>query len=82
MEYSSDHLVLFLCRQELQRQYEQVILLDLELVNKHNIEQMLWKSAFYQVIEFLRKNTLDALMGEAFKQHLTTLLEEVHTKND
>ena len=64
-------------RQELQSKYEQVVLLDIDLANKHNIEQMLWKSAFYQIIEFLRKNTLEEVAGEMYRQHLIALLEEV-----
>ena len=47
------------------------------MANKHNIEQMLWKSAFYQIIEFLRKNTLEEVAGEMYRQHLIALLEEV-----
>ena len=66
-------------RQELQSKYEQVVLLDIDLANKHNIEQMLWKSAFYQIIEFLRKNTLEEVAGEMYRQHLIALLEEVMT---
>ena len=64
-------------RQELQSKYEQVVLLDIDLANKYNIEQMLWKSAFYQIIEFLRKNTLEEVAGEMYRQHLISLLEEV-----
>ena len=34
---------------------------DLELANKHNLEQLLWKSCFYQVIELSRKSLNKAL---------------------
>ena len=33
---------------------------DLELANRHNLEQMLWKSCFYQVIELSRKSLTKA----------------------
>ena len=38
-----------------------LLFFDLELANKHNLEQMLWKSCFYQVIELSRKSLSKAL---------------------
>ena len=38
-----------------------LLFFDLELANKHNLEQLLWKSCFYQVIELSRKSLTKAL---------------------
>lgn len=47
------------CRREVQNLYSQVILLDPDLCNHQNVEQLLWKNAFYQIIEMLRKQLED-----------------------
>ncbi|ELT93962.1 hypothetical protein CAPTEDRAFT_170037 [Capitella teleta] len=46
-------------RREVQNLYSQVILLDPDLCNHQNVEQLLWKNAFYQIIEMLRKQLED-----------------------
>ena len=38
-----------------------MLFFDLELANKHNLEVMLWKSCFYQIIELSRKSLSKAL---------------------
>ena len=63
-------------RSELQSRLEQVILLDPDLSNRHNVEQTLWKAGFYQVIEVLRKQ-LSEERDEKLKTVLLSLLEEV-----
>ncbi|XP_031553390.1 telomerase-binding protein EST1A-like [Actinia tenebrosa] len=40
---------------EIQDLYQGVIMLDLGLANQHDVDQLLWKNAFYQVIETFRK---------------------------
>lgn len=68
-------------RQEVQVKYGQIVLLDPDVANKHNVEQALWKSAFYQVIEVFRRiimeENTDEEGKEKAKQHLLALLEEV-----
>lgn len=67
-------------RREVQGKYEQIILLDPDVANKHNVEQLLWKSAFYQVIEVLRKHSLDMSdedTNKAMNAALLELLDEV-----
>ena len=58
--------------------YEQIVLLEPDVANKHNVEQLLWKSVFYQVIEVLRKHVAESGEDEnAVKEQLLELLEEV-----
>lgn len=40
---------------EIQHLYQGVIMLDLGLAHQHDVDQLLWKNAFYQVIETFRK---------------------------
>ena len=35
----------------------QVTLLDADLSNRYNVEQLMWKSAFYHVIEAMRSHS-------------------------
>ena len=67
----------------MQNKFGQIVLLDPDLSNKHNVEQALWKAAFYQVIEVLRKLAADEDLEdhnkEHLKKHLLDLLEEVIT---
>ena len=42
------HFSLF-CRHDLEIVCEKLLLLDLDACNKYNVEQLLWKSAYYQV---------------------------------
>ncbi|XP_038058981.1 telomerase-binding protein EST1A-like [Patiria miniata] len=58
--------------QELEHMYEQVILTDLETCNKHNVEQLLWKTAYYQLIEALRRQDVEE--PGAYKTQLEQLL--------
>ncbi|XP_076452752.1 telomerase-binding protein EST1A-like [Babylonia areolata] len=46
-------------RQELQRRYERVLLLDMDVANQRGVEQQLWRSVYYNVIEGLRRQTHD-----------------------
>ena len=56
--------------------YEQIMLLDLDVSNNHNVEQLLWKSVFYQVIEMFRKSMGDE-QDEKIKGELSKVLDEV-----
>ncbi|ESP00994.1 hypothetical protein LOTGIDRAFT_225561 [Lottia gigantea] len=62
-------------RHELKGRLQQVLLLDPSLANKHNIEQLLWKSAYYQVIEVFRKNLTEE-HDENMKTQLLQILQE------
>uniref|UniRef100_A0A8C5MQG1 Telomerase-binding protein EST1A n=1 Tax=Leptobrachium leishanense TaxID=445787 RepID=A0A8C5MQG1_9ANUR len=43
-----------LLRSELLQLYERCLLTDIEFCDQHNVDQVLWKSVFYQVIEKFR----------------------------
>ncbi|XP_033747838.1 LOW QUALITY PROTEIN: telomerase-binding protein EST1A-like [Pecten maximus] len=72
---SKDFTTLTQIRQDLQSKCEQVILLDLDVANKHNTEQLLWKSVYYQVIEVFRK-ILSEEKDEETKTQLTQILNQ------
>jgi len=63
-------------RAEIQRRLQDALLQDVELSNRKNVEQLLWKSAFYQVIEMLRHKIAESVEEDA-KQQLLTLIDEV-----
>ncbi|KAK6192689.1 hypothetical protein SNE40_004118 [Patella caerulea] len=62
-------------RHELKGRLQQVLLLDPPLANKHSIEQLLWKSAYYQVIEVFRKNLVEET-DDNTKAQLLQILQE------
>ncbi|CAH1802167.1 unnamed protein product, partial [Owenia fusiformis] len=62
-------------RLEVERRLELVILQDLDYSCKHNVDQLLWKSAYYQVIELMRKQVAEH-NEDMVKKHLVKLLEE------
>ncbi len=43
----------------MQSRCAEVLLLDPDLANKNNVEATLWKSAFYTVIEALRRQAME-----------------------
>ena len=66
----------------MQNKCEQVILLEPDLANKHNVEHLLWKSVYYQIIELFRRNlqqdqNQQQEQNELVKDRLLTLLDEV-----
>ncbi|BFZ18618.1 hypothetical protein BsWGS_21657 [Bradybaena similaris] len=63
-------------RAELQSRLEQVMLLDIEVASKHNVEQMLWKSVYYQVMESYRKKCGEQSQDGMCKQRLIEILDE------
>ncbi|CAL1545919.1 unnamed protein product, partial [Lymnaea stagnalis] len=63
-------------RAELQNRLEQVMLMDIEVANKHNVEQTLWKSVYYQVIESHRKRIVEDSKDFVSKQRLIDVLDE------
>ncbi|XP_058857558.1 telomerase-binding protein EST1A [Acipenser ruthenus] len=65
-------------RAELLSVYERVILSDLEYSDTHNLDQALWKNAFYQVIEKFRQMLKDPASetGHQIRAMLLTLLDE------
>ncbi|KAL8575869.1 hypothetical protein ACOMHN_014874 [Nucella lapillus] len=52
-------------RQELQRRYERVLLLDMDVANQRGVEQQLWRSVYYNVIEGLRRQAQDSTTTSA-----------------
>ncbi|KAM4699419.1 telomerase-binding protein EST1A [Discoglossus pictus] len=66
-----------LLRSELLQLYERCLLTDIEFCDQHNVDQLLWKSIFYQVIEkfrhFLKEPSTDS---EAIRRKLLQVLDE------
>uniref|UniRef100_A0A2C9LRA2 Telomerase activating protein Est1-like N-terminal domain-containing protein n=1 Tax=Biomphalaria glabrata TaxID=6526 RepID=A0A2C9LRA2_BIOGL len=50
--------------------------MDIEVANKHNVEQTLWKSVYYQVIESHRKRLGEESQDVQSKQKLMDVLDE------
>ncbi|XP_056675593.1 telomerase-binding protein EST1A isoform X2 [Monodelphis domestica] len=65
-------------RAELVQLYERCLLLDIEFSDHQNVDQILWKSAFYQVIEKFRQLLKDpnAENPEQIRNRLLELLDE------
>ncbi|MEE6469164.1 hypothetical protein FKM82_008522, partial [Ascaphus truei] len=66
-----------LVRSELFQLYERCLLMDIEFCDQHNVDQVLWKSVFYQVIEkfrhFLKDPSPDS---EDIRRKLLQVLDE------
>lgn len=71
-------------RQELQRRFERVLLLDIDVANQRGVEQQLWRSVYYNVIEDLRhhhhhlqeQNPSGSDAEASSKQALADILDE------
>ncbi|VTJ55201.1 Hypothetical predicted protein [Marmota monax] len=65
-------------RAELLQLYERCILLDIEFSDTQNVDQILWKNAFYQVIEKFRQLLKDPNVEnpEQIRNRLLELLDE------
>lgn len=65
-------------RVELLQLYERCILLDIEFSDHQNVDQILWKNAFYQVIEKFRQLLKDPNVEnpEQIRNRLLELLDE------
>lgn len=59
--------------------YERCILMDIEFSDAQNVDQLLWKNAFYQVIEKFRQLLKDPQGENAqeIRNKLLLLLDEV-----
>lgn len=59
--------------------YERCILMDIEFSDTQNVDQLLWKNAFYQVIEKFRQLLKDPQGENAqeIRNKLLQLLDEV-----
>ncbi|XP_029466933.1 telomerase-binding protein EST1A isoform X2 [Rhinatrema bivittatum] len=70
-----------LLRAELLQLYERCILSDIEFSDSQNVDQILWKHAFYQVIEKFRQFLKDPAgeSAEGIRRKLLELLEEGST---
>ncbi|KAM3934069.1 telomerase-binding protein EST1A isoform 2-T2 [Leptodactylus fuscus] len=66
-----------LLRSELLQLYEHCLLTDIEFCDQHNVDQLLWKNVFYQVIEkfrhFLKESSGES---EAIRRQLLLVLDE------
>lgn len=67
------------CRAEMLQLYERCILMDIEFSDNQNVDQLLWKNAFYQVIEKFRQLLKDPLgeTAQEIRNKLLQLLDEV-----
>ncbi|XP_056008638.1 telomerase-binding protein EST1A-like isoform X3 [Ostrea edulis] len=63
-------------RLELQQKLEQIILIDVEVASKRNVEQLLWKSVYYQVIEMFRRQLSEDKEDDSSKTELSKILDE------
>ncbi|NWJ11340.1 EST1A protein, partial [Crypturellus undulatus] len=65
-------------RVEMLQLYERCILMDIEFSDTQNVDQLLWKNAFYQVIEKFRQLLKDPLgeNGQEIRNKLLQLLDE------
>ncbi|NXA95048.1 EST1A protein, partial [Melanocharis versteri] len=74
-----DHsLFVLCCRVEMLQLYERCILMDIEFSDTQNVDQLLWKNAFYQVIEKFRQLLKDPQGENAqeIRNKLLLLLDE------
>ena len=63
-------------RSEILTRLEQVLLLDLPQSHQKSVEQMMWKSVFYHVIEVLRQE-LAEFDDEHIRQQLLAIIDNV-----
>jgi len=63
-------------RSEILSRLEQVLLLDLPQSHQKSVEQMMWKSVFYHVIEVLRQE-LAEFDDEQIRQQLLAVIDNV-----
>ncbi|KAK7088741.1 hypothetical protein V1264_022624 [Littorina saxatilis] len=65
-------------RQELQRRYERVLLLDMDVANQRGVEQLLWRSVYYNIIESLRRQQTpdNGSYAATAKQAMADILDE------
>lgn len=75
-------LPVFCPRVEMLQLYERCILMDIEFSDAQNVDQLLWKNAFYQVIEKFRQLLKDPLGENAqdIRIKLLQLLDEVRER--
>ena len=63
-------------RSTVREKLEQIILLDLEYSTNHNVDQLLWKSVYHQILENLRSELLEEDSPET-RAHISHILNEV-----
>ncbi|XP_015681809.1 telomerase-binding protein EST1A-like, partial [Protobothrops mucrosquamatus] len=63
------------CRAEMLQLYELCLLTDIEVADAQNVDQLLWKNAFYQVIEKFRQLLKDPAGGESAQEIRGKLLQ-------
>ncbi|XP_060550399.1 telomerase-binding protein EST1A [Pantherophis guttatus] len=62
-------------RAEMLQLYERCLLMDIEAADAQNVDQLLWKNAFYQVIEKFRQLLKEPAVGESGHEVRTRLLQ-------
>ncbi|XP_058019892.1 telomerase-binding protein EST1A isoform X1 [Ahaetulla prasina] len=62
-------------RAEMLQLYERCLLTDIEAADAQNVDQLLWKNAFYQVIEKFRQLLKEPAVGESGQEVRTRLLQ-------
>lgn len=75
-ERPADEQFIEQCRWKIQKRYENVILADPQFCADNSLEQMLWKSAFFQFIEIYRRNIGMNINVEQSKKSLIKIIDE------
>ena len=67
-------------RREYQLKCMEILLFDIRAANEQNLDQSLWKTAYYQLIELMRKMIAahdDNWEPRMLEQHLDAILDDV-----
>ncbi|PIK60561.1 putative telomerase-binding protein EST1A isoform X2 [Apostichopus japonicus] len=76
--HSKENLQIVLSiRKELEKLYEGIVLLDLQISTQYNIEQLLWKNAYYQLCELMKKE--EYAQDTTYKDAMVELLQNGST---
>lgn len=59
----------------MEKLYEGIVLLDLQISTQYNIEQLLWKNAYYQLCELMKKE--EYAKDTTYKDAMVELLQNV-----
>ncbi|XP_071849963.1 telomerase-binding protein EST1A-like isoform X2 [Apostichopus japonicus] len=76
--HSKENLQIVLSiRKDLEKLYEGIVLLDLQISTQYNIEQLLWKNAYYQLCELMKKE--EYAKDTTYKDAMVELLQNGST---
>ena len=73
------------CRREYQLKCMEILLFDIRAANEQGLDQSLWKTAYYQLIELMRKMIAsrdENWEPRMLEQHLDAILDDVSGTND